>query len=159
LSTTDEVLIAIRKIIRATDIHSRHLARIAGLTTPQLMLLRAIQRLGAVAISRLSREVSLSQATVTTVIDRLEERGYVLRRRSEDDRRVVHAELTPGGRAVLERAPAPLQETFTARFERLADWEQSLILSALQRVAAMMDADKLDAAPVLEPGELDRPER
>jgi len=156
LTTSDEVLIAVRRIIRATDIHSRRLARTAGLTTPQLMVLQAIDSLGSVAIARLSEHVSLSQATVTTIIDRLEQRGLVERRRSPADRRVVHACLTDTGVAVLGTAPAPLQETFMARFARLEDWEQTLILSALQRVAAMMDAEDLDAAPILDIGELDR---
>ena len=157
MTTSDAVLIAIRKIIRATDIHSRRLTKTAGLTTPQLMLLQAIDAQGAVAISRLSAAVSLSQATVTTILDRLEQRGYVARHRSAQDKRVVHASLTEVGAAILAQAPAPLQDTFTVRFEKLADWEQTLILSALQRVAAMMDADQLDAAPVLDIGELDRP--
>jgi DNA-binding MarR family transcriptional regulator len=112
-----------------------------------------------VAIARLAEAVSLSQATVTTIIDRLEQRGLVERRRSPEDRRVVHACLTEPGRTVLASAPAPLQDTFTRRFDRLADWEQTLILSALQRVASMMGADELDAAPILDIGELDRSNR
>lgn len=156
LATKEDVLIAIRRIIRATDIHSRKLTKTVGLTAPQLLVLRAIRDLGAVAISRLSTEVSLSQATVTTILDRLEARGLVARRRSEHDKRVVHALLTPAGEAVLAKAPTPLQDSFSVRFEQLPDWEQSQILSALQRVAAMMDAGDLDAAPFLELGDLTR---
>ncbi|HEX7036307.1 MAG TPA: MarR family transcriptional regulator [Pseudomonadales bacterium] len=156
MATKEDVLIAIRRIIRATDIHSRKLTKMVGLTAPQLLVLRAIRDLGAVAISRLSTEVSLSQATVTTILDRLERRGLVARRRSEHDKRVVHALLTPAGEEVLANAPTPLQDSFSVRFEQLPDWEQSQILSALQRVAAMMDAGDLDAAPFLELGELGR---
>jgi DNA-binding MarR family transcriptional regulator len=156
LAAKEDVLIAIRRIIRATDIHSRKLTKTVGLTAPQLLVMQAIRGLGAVAISRLSSEVSLSQATVTTIIDRLEKRGYVARRRSEQDKRVVHALLTPVGEAAVENAPTPLQEAFSVRFEQLHDWEQSQILAALQRVAAMMDADDLDAAPFLELGDLTR---
>ena len=156
MAAKEDVLIAIRKIIRATDIHSRQLTKTVGLTAPQLLVLQAIQTLGAVAISRLSSEVSLSQATVTTIIDRLEKRGYVARRRSDQDKRVVHALLTDAGRDVVERAPVPLQEAFSTRFEQLQDYEQSQILAALQRVAAMMGAEELDASPFLEVGELSR---
>jgi len=156
LAAKEDVLIAIRKIIRATDIHSRRLTKTVGLTAPQLMVLQAIRDLGAVAISRLSNEVSLSQATVTTIIDRLEKRGYVARKRSDSDKRVVHALLTDAGRDAVNTAPTPLQEAFSVRFEQLQEWEQSLILSALQRVAAMMDADDLDASPFLELGDLTR---
>lgn len=154
LAAKEDVLIAIRKIIRATDLHSRRLTKTVGLTAPQLLVMQAIRDLGAVAISRLSTEVSLSQATVTTIIDRLEARGFVARQRSDKDRRVVHALLTGSGREALESAPTPLQEAFSVRFEQLADWEQSQILAALQRVAAMMDADDLDASPYLAVGDL-----
>ena len=156
LSSKQDVLIALRKIIRATDIHSRRLTKTVGLTAPQLLVLQAIRGLGAVAISRLSTEVSLSQATVTTILDRLEKRGYVERRRSDKDKRVVHALLTDAGREMLEKAPTPLQEAFSLRFEALEPWEKSLILAALQRVASMMDAEELDASPFLEVGDLAR---
>ncbi|MFW6092677.1 MAG: MarR family winged helix-turn-helix transcriptional regulator [Pseudomonadota bacterium] len=152
----DDVLIAIRRIIRATDIHSRRLTKTVGLTAPQLLVLQAIRDLGAVAITRLSSEVNLSQATVTTILDRLEKRGYVARSRSDRDKRVVHALLTDAGREATENAPTPLQEAFSVRFEQLHDHEQSAILEALQRVAAMMDADGLDASPFLELGDLAR---
>ncbi len=154
MAAKEDVLIAIRKIIRATDLHSRRLAKTVGLTAPQLLVMQAIRDLGAVAISRLSTEVSLSQATVTTIIDRLEARGYVARQRSDKDRRVVHALLTRAGRKALDTAPTPLQEAFSVRFEQLADGEQSQILAALQQVAAMMDADQLDASPFLALGDL-----
>lgn len=156
MAAKEDVLIAIRKIIRATDIHSRQLTKSVGLTAPQLLVMQAINHLGAVAISRLSSEVSLSQATVTTIIDRLERRGYLARQRSERDKRVVHALLTDAGREALENAPTPLQEAFSVRFEQLESWEQSHILSALQRVAAMMGADDLDASPFLDLGDLTR---
>lgn len=56
----------------------------------------------------------------------------------------------------MERAPTPLQEEFMDRFSRLQDWEQSQILSSLQRVAAMMNAGDIDASPVLDLGAIDR---
>ena len=37
----DEVLIALRQIIRATDLYSRKLSKVAGLTAPQLLILQA----------------------------------------------------------------------------------------------------------------------
>ena len=67
-----QVLISLRQIIRATDLYSKQLNKTVGLTAPQLLILQSIRDLGAVSISKLSKEVSLSQATVTTIIDRLE---------------------------------------------------------------------------------------
>ncbi len=123
-----QVLISIRQIIRATDLYSKQLSKTVGMTAPQLLILQSIQELGAVSISKLSAEVSLSQATVTTIIDRLEGRGLVARHRSTQDKRVVHATLTEHGVQMLEAAPKPLQDVFSHRFSALEDWEKSMIV-------------------------------
>lgn len=152
----DEVLVALRRLIRATDLHSKHLSKTAGLTAPQLLVLQTLKRLGEVTVGDIGRSISLSQATVTTIVNRLERRGYLVRERSVSDRRKVYVRLTPGGDAFIVNAPTALQERFIRRFANLESWEQSMILSSLQRVAAMMDAEDLDASPVLDIGDLDR---
>jgi hypothetical protein len=53
------------------------------------------------------------------------------------------------GCCLLAQAPTPLQERFIQRFQALEVWEQTLLLSSLQRISAMMNADEIDAAPVL----------
>ena len=73
----------------------------------------------------------MSQATATTILDRLERNEFVKRVRSIQDKRKVHAHLTDKGRPVLEQAPTPLQQNFINKFQRLEEWEQSL--SPVQR--------------------------
>ncbi|MGI2026072.1 MULTISPECIES: MarR family winged helix-turn-helix transcriptional regulator [unclassified Endozoicomonas] len=145
-----DVLISLRRIIRATDLHSKRMIKACGLTTPQIMVLKAISDLGDVTVKRISQDVSLSQATVTTILNRLEERQYLERVRSVSDKRIVNARLTELGRSVLATAPALLHEQFIERFEALEAWEKTQVLSSLQRVAAMMDAESIDAAPLLD---------
>lgn len=152
----DDVLVALRRIMRATDLYSKQLSKTAGLTSPQLLILQAISDAGDVTIGTIARHVSLSQATVTTILDRLERRGLVYRQRSTVDKRKVHAHLTDSGRAALDDAPTPLQQSFTERFRNLHEWEKSMITASLQRVADMMDAGTIDASPVLHVGMIDR---
>jgi DNA-binding MarR family transcriptional regulator len=114
------------------------------------MILQAIENLGDVSVKRISDDVSLSQATVTTVLNRLQDRGLIERVRGQVDKRVVNARLTPKGCETLQTSPPLLHEKFISRFEFLAGWEQTQILSSLQRVAAMMDAQALDVAPMLD---------
>lgn len=152
----EEVLVSLRRVIRATDLHSKYLAKTTGLTAPQILLLQTIRDKGEVTIRELANEVSLSQATVTTILDRLEKRDLVYRERSKEDKRKVHAYLTPSGTEVLKTAPTPLQDHFARQFNDLQDWEQTMIISSLQRVAQMMDAQHIDASPVLDVGVLDR---
>jgi DNA-binding MarR family transcriptional regulator len=148
----DKVLVALRRVIRATDLHSKRLSKHAGLTSPQLLIMRTIRELGEVTIGTIADKVSLSQATVTTILDRLEHRKLVYRVRSTQDKRKVHAHLTEEGADILSRAPNPLQEDFIKKFQSLHEWEQTMILASLQRVANMMDADNIDASPVLDVG-------
>lgn len=156
MNSIDEVLVALRRVIRATDLHSKHLAKTTGLTAPQILLLQTIRDKGEVTIGELASEMSLSQATVTTIIDRLEKRGLVFRERSKEDKRKVHAYLTDQATDVLKEAPIPLQDHFARQFGDLQEWEQTMIISSLQRVAQMMDAEHIDASPVLDVGILDR---
>ncbi|MGM0954162.1 MAG: MarR family winged helix-turn-helix transcriptional regulator [Pseudomonadota bacterium] len=154
MSSYDQVLVALRRVIRATDLHSKRLSKHAGLTGPQLLIMRTIRDLGEVTIGTIAEQVSLSQATVTTILDRLEHRELVYRVRSTRDKRKVHAHLTEKGEDILARAPNPLQEDFIEKYQSLEEWEQTMILSSLQRVANMMNADDIDASPVLTVGSM-----
>ncbi len=155
--TSQEVLIGLRRIIRAIDIHSRYLAKTFGLTGPQLVLLREIADHDGITIGHLANQVSLSQATVTSIIDRLESKNLAVRRRSENDRRKVTLTITENGRAVLDTNPTFFQEAFVREFERLEQWEQTQILSSVQRLSRMMAsdsiADELSLQPAMRDGE------
>lgn len=157
MAEINEVLTALRRVIRAADIHSKRLTKTAGLTSPQLLLMQAIEASTQDStIGKLAKQISLSQATVTSIIGRLEARGLVTRERSTTDKRYVWLYLTDKGKTVLEGAPTPLQAHFVKRFEHIEDWEKSMILCGLQRLAAMMDANEIDASPFLEVGDIDR---
>lgn len=156
MNNYEQVLVALRRVIRATDLHSKRLNKTAGLTAPQLLIMQTIRDLGEVTIGTIADKVSLSQATVTTILDRLEHRKLVYRVRSQTDKRKVHAHLTDDGRELLAGAPQPLQEEFIRKFQNLHEWEQTMIISSLQRIAQMMDAESIDASPVLDVGPINR---
>jgi len=147
--------VALRRIVRAIDLQSRRMVEACGLTGPQLVVLREVARLRGVTISVLARAVSLSQPTVSGIVERLEKRGLVRRERSTQDRRSVFVSVTAEGVGTLRQAPSLLQDRFQRELARLEPWERSQMLSILQRLAGMMDAEGLDAAPILETGALD----
>ncbi|WP_415242696.1 MarR family winged helix-turn-helix transcriptional regulator [Zhongshania sp.] len=156
MNRIDEVLISLRRVTRAIDLHSKHLMKTAGLTAPQMLILQTLRDQGDAIISDVANQISLSQATVTSILDRLEKRGLVMRERSRQDKRKVFACLTEAGNDLIRNAPMPLQDYFIRQFSDLQDWEQTQIISALQRVAHMMDAQHIDAAPLLDVGAIDR---
>jgi DNA-binding MarR family transcriptional regulator len=145
-----DVLITLRRIIRAIDLRSRRLMQQAGFTGPQLLVLQALAAHEEMGAGDLAREVNLSQGTVTSILDRLEKRELIKRIRSHTDRRKVFVTLTENGKEQLASAPTLLQEHFIERFTKLKEWEQHQLLASLHRLAEMMDAQDIDAAPVLD---------
>ncbi len=148
-TTSDDVMIALRKIIQAIDMNSKKLVKRVGLTGPQLVILQEISSLGEVTAGEIARAVSLSQATLTGILERMEKRGLLSRRRSEQDKRRVMVRITDSGTQVLDDAPPLMQEEFVDGFSSLQEWEQTMILSSLQRLVSIMDAKAIQAAPFL----------
>lgn len=148
-TTSDNVMIALRKIIQAIDMNSKKLVKRVGLTGPQLVILQEISNTGEVTAGEIARAVSLSQATVTGILERMEKRGLLSRRRNEHDKRRVMVNITATGKQVLEDAPPLMQEAFVDQFSSLQEWEQTMILSSLQRLVSIMDAKAIQAAPFL----------
>lgn len=142
-----ELLVSIRRIIRAVDIHSKDLLKQYGMTGPQLMILKVIDKSPNMSVSEIAASVSLSQATVTNILSRLEQQGDITRRRGSQDKRKVYIETSERTRAILQSNPSLLQVDFVQRFNSLKDWEQSLLLSSVQRIADMMDVKETDASP------------
>jgi len=147
----EEILTALRRITRAIDLHSRHLANTYGLTGPQLVCLRAVGKHGPLSPSDIAKHVVLSQATVTGIVDRLVSRQLVTRERSTVDRRLVSIAITDAGRALLYAAPSALQEKLASRLAKLSPEEQTIIQLTLNKIVRMMDGEDIAAEPVLSP--------
>lgn len=148
-SCEDEILVALRRITRANDLRSRRLLQDYGLTVPQLLTLRAIDRLQPVRAGDLADEVDLAQPTVTGITARLEQHGLVRSTRALHDRRSLDIRLSDEGKRVLRDAPSLLQDHFVRRLCELESMEQGQVLDVLQQVADMMDAGEIDAPRLL----------
>jgi len=151
-NVANQVLVSLRKIIQSIATNSRSLVKRVGLTGPQLMILQEIGYAGETSVGEVAKAMSLSQGTVTGILERMEKRGLVSRRRSDSDRRVVLAALTETGNTVLEKAPPLMQEDFVERFNSLEAWEQAMILSTLQRLVAIMDGSDIRGPAVAAAG-------
>lgn len=147
-------LVALRRILRVTERRGQSLAKASGLTTAQLLALQAIGERETTTPKDVAAAVNVSQATISSLLDRLESKGLVERRKSETDRRQTNLILTDAGGKALLSAPDALQDEYIERFDQLKVWEQAMIVAALERVSSLMDADDLDASPVLDLGDI-----
>ncbi|WP_209010807.1 MarR family winged helix-turn-helix transcriptional regulator [Labrenzia sp. PHM005] len=84
----------------------------------------------------------------------LVEKKLVERYRSASDRRIVHTKLTDEGRETVATLPGLLHEEFEAKFATLPAEDRSRLVQAMAKVAEMLNAHKLDAAPILTTGKV-----
>lgn len=146
------VLMALRRIIRAVDIYSRKLNSEFKITAPQLICLYSVSREDGLTLSELARKVDLGISTVNGIVDRLEDKQLLTRRRSEEDRRRVILSITDKGKDVAKSAPSLLQDRLADSLKQLPDLEQAAIAFSLERVVELMGAGHLDTSPNLVSG-------
>lgn len=148
----EEIIRSIRRIVRAIELHSRNLIAEVGLTAPQLSVLKVIQNKQPATPTSIARELSLSQPTVSGILERLALKGLVERAETPGDKRLHSYKVTERSSQMLSSRPPLLQEQFRKKLTKLQDWERSLLLASLQRIATMMDADHLEASAMLTAG-------
>lgn len=134
---SNEIVSTIRKIIHAVDVHSKKLSSTTGVTSPQLVILNEIKRHARITTTKLAENISLSQSTATSIIDRLVDKELVIRTRDEVDKRKWFLELSTTGHTIVNNSPLLVAQGFIDKFSSLPEWQQSQMLSSLHRVADM----------------------
>ena len=137
----------LRHIAHLLYIHSRLLVRRCGLTVPQFLVLDALVRGGEQSAGSLARSVSLSPATISGILNRLEERGLVERTRSRADRRWVLIRPTDETRRVLTPELSLLSEEYAGRLGSLNAAEREALLDAIDKVAQLIGEPTAGIAP------------
>lgn len=146
------ILQSLRRIIRAVDIHSRQLKSKYDVTGPQLVCLMTIVDQKSLTVANLAKEIHLSPSTVVGILDRLEEKKLISRKRDKRDRRVVKVTATSKGKDFIKNAPSPLQDKLGLSLSKLSQLEQATISLSLKRIVELMEAENIDAAPILQTG-------
>ncbi|EYU01354.1 Transcriptional regulator, MarR family [Pseudomonas aeruginosa PA99] len=109
-----------------------------------MLILHVLAVEGELTATQLAKLVSLSQASLSGVLDRLEGRGLLYRRRDEQDRRKSWLHLDPAGHEALAEAPPLLPEYVIERFAALPEWERHGLLAALLRAADLFGLPEED---------------
>ena len=148
------ILQSLRRIMRAVDIHSRKLAHVHNITGPQLRCLLAVKESGSLTSGSLARKIYLSPSTVVGIIDRLEMKELLNRTRDSKDRRQVYVTITSKGEQLIADTPSLMQETLARAIVQLPELEQVSIAMALERLTELMEAQHIEASPILEAGPL-----
>ena len=124
-------------IIRvAAEISDRGAAAVAelGLESRDVLVLTAVSSLQPVAQRPLAERVSIDRTTMVQVVDHLERKGWLERRRNPSDRRQYDLTLTTSGTDILVRAHAALAHCEQEFVSTLSADERKLLLELLPRL-------------------------
>jgi DNA-binding MarR family transcriptional regulator len=101
------------------------------ITPVQYSLMTALAARGELEQNSLALEIGLERTSVAEVVPRLQRRGLLARRRSDDDARVKLVRLTRKGSALLRRMAAKVRRAHDRTVDRLAGAERDLFLLQL----------------------------
>lgn len=138
----DQIFEALVKLAWGARQHDQSLQRRFGVTAAQLSALRVLERFGEMPQSELSGRLFLRGSTVSGMVDRLEERALITRRRSTTDRRLVAVDLAAGGRKLLGSIPRGMSK-FGALRQLVRDLPQDearTFLGTLEKMVALLGA-------------------
>ncbi len=138
-----EIMQSLRRIIKSLQDYSQTVSNHFGITGPQLWALKTISQTGSLRLGELSEGMYLHPSTVSGVVDRLEKKGYVVRNRTDKDRRIVKVGLTPKGRILVRKTPNPVQGRMIYGLRELKREKLDLIRGSLQDLVRMMEAQDL----------------
>ena len=140
-----ETMQSLRRIFKAIKNYSQEVHREFGVTAPQLWALKTISQNQSLSLSELGQAMYLHPSSITGLIDRLEKKGFVSRKRDQKDRRVVKIELTPMGTALAKKSPNPIQGKMIHGLKNLKKGDLNSIFNATKKLVEIMEAENVKA--------------
>jgi DNA-binding MarR family transcriptional regulator len=134
---------ALRSIVRALRINTRSIESKMGMSLAQLFVLQQLSERAANSLNELAERTATHQSSVSVVVRRLVESGYVSRTTSALDRRRLEIEVTPKGRQLLADAPTTVQTQLVDALRDMGDRDKSALANLLE---AWLRTAKIDLA-------------
>ena len=114
-----------------------------GLTAPQRMVMQALVQSEGLSLKQLSAQVSLAHSTVSGIVDRLQARGFVVRRRDEADGRATVIAPSAEVRDFLSnRMPELAISPLTKALRGASKSEQATVLRGLRKLRALIEQSR-----------------
>jgi DNA-binding MarR family transcriptional regulator len=157
------ILDSIRRIVRTLRVASRAAEKEVGLSGAQLFVLHHLAEAPALSLNDLAERTKTHQSSVSVVVQRLVERGLVVRQRSGADARRVELTLTPEARALLRKSPGAAQDRLIDAVQRLPATSRHRLAGLLERLVLDLGAEEGAVSMLFEEetgvgdGELNRP--
>lgn len=138
-----EIFSSLRKITNAVEAYSAKLKDKTGINASQLSCLLVLSKAGPLPLSKLSKKVSLSPSMITSLVDQLEKKELVVRKRKTTDRRVVSIELTDKGKEKVKNTPPSFQELLIESLRYINEEEKESLHQNLSRLLSLIVSEVL----------------
>jgi len=145
---------AVRSIVRALRLNTRSIEGKLGISLAQLFVLQQLVDKPVESLNELAERTATHQSSVSVVVRRLVDRGFVTRVASTSDRRRVHIALTAAGESLLRGAPPTVQSDLIHGMSRMRP-DQRATLAELLELWVLASGIDLAAPPMMfedEPG-------
>ncbi len=139
---------AIRSVVRALRINTRAIELKMGISLAQLFVLQQLAERPSESLNDLAQRTATHQSSVSVVVRRLVERGFVSRTPSAADKRRIEIDVTPAGRSLLTGAPITIQTQLMSAMARLSSDDQAQLADLLERWLREANID-IGAPPML----------
>jgi len=150
-----EAFDALRRIVRYLRLADREIQVACGLSVAQLFVLSTLAETPALSLAELADRTLTDQSSVSTVVARLVERGFIVRRQARGDRRRAELRLTPAGKRTVRTAPRVPQARMIAAIDALPATRRAELVRSLADLAASIGADAVAPRMLFE----DEPDR
>ncbi|AFM39786.1 transcriptional regulator [Desulfosporosinus acidiphilus SJ4] len=110
-----------------------------GMTVTQMMVMGILSKENTIKITDLSGKLSLSNSTVSGIVDRLENMGLVVRNRSEQDRRVVYVSVSPKFSEMHEHYHQLILKKIACTLSKASSDDQAKIIEGLELLKTMLN--------------------
>ncbi len=124
---------AVRSVVRALRINTRAIESKMGMSLAQLFVLQQLAERSANSLNELAERTATHQSSVSVVVRRLVESGYVSRTTSALDRRRLEIEVTPKGRQLLVGAPVTVQTELVNALRSMSEHQQATLADLLEQ--------------------------
>jgi DNA-binding MarR family transcriptional regulator len=159
MSDSQRILDSIRRLVRLLRVSDRQAQAELGVSGAQLFVLTELGKTPALSLNELAARTLTDQSSVSVVVTRLVEAGFVTRDRDERDARRLVLHLTRSGRALLQKAPPVAQERLMTVFDGLSDDERKHFADTFEEIVNSVDADEGPAPMMFEDDPTERRRR
>ena len=144
----EQTMSAVRSLIREMRMNTRAIESKAGMSLAQLFVLHCLADKSADSLNELADRTATHQSSVSVVVTRLLQKGYVSRTPSAVDRRRVLLEITPLGREILSNAPTTIQMRLISSLREMPPEDIAALATLLRRWVSGAGIDT-SVAPML----------